>query len=69
MPSPDSYLRCSRCGRESITSFASSLRDGWERCCGLTMTLVRTDADIDAAVHQVVGEPLERIRDAAERAR
>lgn len=63
----DTYLRCSVCGRESTTSFASSLRTGWERCCGYTMTLVRTDADIDDAVHQAVGEPLERIRKAAGR--
>ena len=46
----DSYLKCSVCGRESTTNFSSSLRHGWERCCGYTMTLVRTDADIGAAV-------------------
>jgi hypothetical protein len=45
----DSYLRCTVCGRESTTSFASSLHTGWEKCCGYTMTLVRTEADIEAA--------------------
>jgi len=44
----DSYLKCSVCGRESTTSFASSLRNGWEKCCGYTMTLVSTKADIEA---------------------
>jgi hypothetical protein len=42
----NSYLRCTVCGRESTTS---SLRTGWEKCCGYTMTLVRTEADIEAA--------------------
>jgi hypothetical protein len=50
----DSYLRCTVCGRTSTTDFASSLRTGWERCCGYTMRLERTDADIDAAVGQVL---------------
>lgn len=55
-PSQDSYLRCTVCGRESTTSFASSLRSGWERCCGLTMTLVRTTADVEAVTTQVLEE-------------
>lgn len=54
----DSYLRCTVCGRESTTSFASSLRHGWERCCGYTMRLVRTDADIGAATRQTLTEQL-----------
>ena len=33
---------------QSTTSFASSLRNGWEKCCGYTMTLVSTKADIEA---------------------
>lgn len=50
----DSYLRCMVCGRESTTSFASSLRSGWEKCCGYTMRLERTDANIDEAVEEAV---------------
>jgi hypothetical protein len=50
----DSYLRCTVCGRESTTNFASSLSRGWEKCCGYTMRLERTDANIDAAVGGIV---------------
>ena len=50
----DSYLKCTVCGRESTTSFASSLRTGWEKCCGYTMRLIRTDADIEAATKGAV---------------
>lgn len=46
----DSWLECSYCGRKSTASFASSMQSGWERCCGYTMRLERTEADIDAAV-------------------
>ncbi|HMS60652.1 MAG TPA: hypothetical protein PKD63_00110 [Solirubrobacteraceae bacterium] len=50
----DTKLVCTACGRESTTAFASSLRTGWEKCCGYTMRLVRTDADIAAAVGAAV---------------
>jgi hypothetical protein len=53
--SQDSYLKCAACGRESTTNFASSLRTGWEKCCGYTMRLERTEADIGDAVGQCFG--------------
>ena len=52
----DSYLKCAVCGRESTTDFASSLRDGWEKCCGYTMRLERTEADIEAKVGVLFGQ-------------
>lgn len=57
----DSYLKCTVCGRESTTSFASSLRTGWEKCCGYTMSLERTDADIGAATREIF-KPVTDIR-------
>jgi hypothetical protein len=53
----DSYLLCTVCGRRSTTSFASSLRTGWEKCCGYTMRLVRTEADIEAATTSALRPP------------
>jgi hypothetical protein len=52
----DTLLRCTTCGRTSRTSFASSLTEGWERCCGYTMRLESTTADIEASVRQVLRE-------------
>lgn len=60
MTTTDTHLRCTVCGRESSTRFATSLANGWEKCCGYTMRLERTSADIDEAVGEVVGEALER---------
>lgn len=56
----DSYLKCTVCGRESTTNFASSLARGWEKCCGYTMRLERTDADIDAAVGGIVSDAMKK---------
>lgn len=53
----DTYLRCTVCGRTSTTSFASSLRTGWEKCCGYTMRLERTEADIGAATVAALASP------------
>jgi hypothetical protein len=54
MTTRDSYLRCTVCGRTATTSFAGSLRDGWPKCCGYTMRLERTDADIGGALVDVM---------------
>jgi hypothetical protein len=53
---PDTYLKCTECGRESTTDFASSLRTGWEKCCGYTMRLERTDADVEAKAGELFGQ-------------
>ena len=59
----DTYLRCLTCGRTSTTSF--SLSRGWEKCCGYTMQLVRTEADIETAVAQAAGPGASFLRDLA----
>ena len=56
----DSYLRCTVCGRHSTTNFASSLRSGWEKCCGYTMRLEGTKADIDSAVKTTISAQVGR---------
>ena len=47
----DSWLRCDRCGR----AFAASLMGGWPVCCGYTMRLVSTTADVARATAEAVG--------------
>jgi len=48
--SADSLVRCDKCGREERPNFAASLASGWPKCCGYTMRLITTKADIDKAV-------------------
>lgn len=59
LPRQDSFLRCTVCGRTSTASFSSSLRTGWEKCCGYTMRLERTDADVGGALLETLQEKLD----------
>lgn len=60
----DSFVRCDDCGAEQYVDFATGLRSGWPKCyCrdakyGLTMRLVRTDADIAVATASVIDSQL-----------
>lgn len=50
----DTKVGCTVCGRQQDTSFGGSLRGGWPKCCGYTMRLMRTEADIEAVTGAVV---------------
>ena len=50
----DTVCRCHKCEREQRVSFAGSLRGGWPVCCGYTMMLVSTRANIERAVKRVL---------------
>lgn len=45
---------CMACGAEHGVDFAHCLSHGWPVHCRRTMTLVRTDADIAAAVGETL---------------
>lgn len=59
---PDSLVRCLECGREAHVNFAFCLKHGWPKCCGLTMDLVNTEADIEEAVETIAGKSLAMLR-------
>ena len=68
MNSPnDSHVRCDKCGREERANFAGSLRSGWPKCCGYTMRLLRTEADIAAAVGSIFDDARKSIEHEASR--
>lgn len=48
------YVKCDKCGATKEVDFAACVRKGWPTCCGYTMRLLRTQADIDAAVGKAV---------------
>lgn len=52
----DSLVQCQTCGREENVSFGHCLFNGWPKCCGYTMRLMTTDADIDKAVSQGISK-------------
>jgi hypothetical protein len=58
----DSMVECVSCGKREEVSFAKCLREGWPRCCALTMRLLKTVADIEHAVGEAMHEALEGAR-------
>jgi hypothetical protein len=50
----DTMVGCTVCGRQQDTSFGGSLANGWPKCCGYTMRLMRSEADIAAVTGAVI---------------
>lgn len=51
----DTYLECDSCGRKEVVDFGGSLRTGWPECCGYTMRLETTTANIAEATKEAIG--------------
>jgi len=50
----DATVKCKKCGTTKRVWFAQCLKFGWPKCCGQTMHLEETTADIDKAVGSIV---------------
>jgi len=48
----DTLVKCDRCGSQPRVAFAKGLAGGWPECCGETMRLVRTNADVGATADE-----------------
>lgn len=46
----NSLVRCDKCGMERELSFGYCLFNGWPRCCGYTMRLVKHPLNIETVV-------------------
>lgn len=51
----DTIVECRKCGRKQHLDFKYGLTNGWSQCCGETMRIIKTDADIDKAVKFAIG--------------
>ena len=56
MSTPNSQVKCQSCGAAAAVDFAKCLRSGWPECCGSTMELLSTQANIEQAVGQVISD-------------
>jgi len=43
-------VKCSKCGKEEQVNFEECLGNGFPKCCGYTMTMIYTKANIERAV-------------------
>ncbi len=46
----DTTVQCHKCGKKQHLKFANGLKNGWSICCGYTMTIIKTTANIEEAV-------------------
>jgi len=54
----DTSIVCATCGRTGRVRFADCLAHGWPRCCGQTMRMATSTADIkDGKQVRCVGGP------------
>ena len=52
----DSLVRCIHCGKEERVTFIYCLKNGWPKCCGYTMRLVETKANIEMNVSVICAD-------------
>lgn len=62
MSTPDSNVECGTCGRREMANFARCLRAGWPMCCGYTMKLLHTFANIEHAVAETIADQVRGAR-------
>ena len=58
----DTIVECRKCGRREHLMFANGLRNGWTICCGETMILIKTKANIEKSVEKVIDCQVPRSR-------
>jgi len=43
----DTVVQCKKCGKKQYLNFINGLRNGWSICCGYTMPIIHTKANIE----------------------
>ena len=50
----DTLVQCKKCGKKQYLNFINGLKNGWDKCCGETMIIIKTTANIDACIGEIV---------------
>lgn len=50
----DTVVQCKKCGRKQYLDFINGMKNGWSKCCGETMLLLKTTADIEQSVRKAL---------------
>ena len=58
---PDTVVECKKCKKKRSVDFGDAIRYGWPKCCDQTMTLLKTDADIEKEVGIVVDNAVAKV--------
>lgn len=57
----DTVVQCKKCGRKQFLDFVNGLKNGWSKCCGETMPILKTTANTDKAVKEAMAFHKERV--------
>ena len=52
----DTVVQCKKCGRKQYLDFINGLKNGWSQCCGQTMPILKTTANIPQVMKEIVKE-------------
>lgn len=55
-------VQCKKCGRKQYLQFANGLKNGWSKCCGYTMPIIKTTANIEEATKTAINKQLGGLR-------
>lgn len=55
----DSLVRCVHCGRERGVDFGYCLFNGWPKCCGYTMRLIKHPLNLESIMADGISENVE----------
>jgi hypothetical protein len=58
----DTKVTCNYCDNEKWISFNDALQKGWPACCGYTMEMTDTQADIEEEMDKVLAKKKVRLR-------
>ena len=47
-------VRCKKCGKIQYLEFKNGLKNGWSKCCGETMPIIKTIANIEKATKEAI---------------
>lgn len=50
----DTVVQCKKCGHKEYLEFINGLRNGWNQCCGQTMPILKTTANIQEVMHKLL---------------
>lgn len=50
MSEKDTVVQCKKCGKKQHLDFVDGLKNGWPKCCGYTMTIIESTANVGQVV-------------------
>lgn len=50
----DTLVKCDVCGKSKKVDFGYCLSNGWPECCGYTMRMIKSDANVEKTMTKLL---------------